>query len=89
VVTYPYIFRWPDCLFRLDGEFNAAFKSALSNSVLTESVNRNDMVEGGWQRGMAEGLFRLDLNEQFPRLSRPPIVEAVIHWQSRDHWTKR
>src|SRR5262249_2058852 len=32
---------------------------------------------------MAEGVFRLDLNETFPRLSRPPIVEAVIHWKAR------
>jgi len=32
---------------------------------------------------MAEGIFTLDLNETFPRLSRPPIVEAVIHWQAR------
>jgi uncharacterized protein (TIGR04255 family) len=28
-------------------------------------------------------LFRFDLNETFPRLARPPIVEAVIHWQAR------
>ena len=32
---------------------------------------------------MAESVFTLDLNETFPRLSRPPIVEAVIHWQAR------
>lgn len=32
---------------------------------------------------MAEGVFTLDLNEKFPRLSRAPIVEAVIHWQAR------
>jgi uncharacterized protein (TIGR04255 family) len=32
---------------------------------------------------MAEGVFTLDLNETFPRLSRPPIVEAVIHWRAR------
>lgn len=32
---------------------------------------------------MAEGVFTLDLNETFPRLARPPIVEAVIHWQAR------
>src|SRR5262245_39215734 len=32
---------------------------------------------------MVDGIFRLDLNETFPRLSRPPIVEAVIHWQAR------
>src|SRR5262245_29744528 len=32
---------------------------------------------------MAEGVFTLDLNRTFPRLSRPPIVEAVIHWQAR------
>src|SRR5438132_1447344 len=32
---------------------------------------------------MAESIFTLDLNETFPRLSRPPIVEAVIHWQAR------
>lgn len=32
---------------------------------------------------MSEGLFTLDLNETFPRLSRAPIVEAVIHWQAR------
>jgi uncharacterized protein (TIGR04255 family) len=32
---------------------------------------------------MAEGVFTLDLNDKFPRLSRPPIVEAVIHWQAR------
>jgi len=28
-------------------------------------------------------MFKLDLNERFPRLSRAPIVEAVIHWQAR------
>ncbi|QVL32226.1 TIGR04255 family protein [Telmatocola sphagniphila] len=28
-------------------------------------------------------LFPLDLNEKFQKLSRPPIVEAVIHWQAR------
>jgi uncharacterized protein (TIGR04255 family) len=27
--------------------------------------------------------FQLNLNETFPRLARPPIVEAVIHWQAR------
>jgi uncharacterized protein (TIGR04255 family) len=32
---------------------------------------------------MAESVFVLDLNETFPRLSGPPIVEAVIHWQAR------
>jgi len=32
---------------------------------------------------MAEDLFTLDLNETFPRLSWPPIVEAIIHWQAR------
>lgn len=32
---------------------------------------------------MAGGVFTLDLNETLPRLSRPPIVEAVIHWQAR------
>jgi len=32
---------------------------------------------------MAESVFTLDLTETFPRLSRPPIVEAVIHWQAR------
>lgn len=32
---------------------------------------------------MAEGVFTLDLNETFPRLSRAPIVEAVIQWQAR------
>jgi len=32
---------------------------------------------------MAEGVFTLDLNEKFPRLSLPPIVEAAIHWQAR------
>ncbi len=32
---------------------------------------------------MGERIFTLDLNETFPRLSRPPIVEAVIHWQAR------
>lgn len=32
---------------------------------------------------MSEGVFTLDLNETFPRLSRAPIVEAVIHWQAR------
>ena len=32
---------------------------------------------------MADGVFKLDLNETFPRLARPPIVEAVIHWQAR------
>ena len=33
---------------------------------------------------MAEGVFTLDLNEPFPRLSRAPIVEAVIHWQAHE-----
>lgn len=32
---------------------------------------------------MSAGVFTLDLNEKFTRLSRPPIVEAVIHWQAR------
>lgn len=32
---------------------------------------------------MANGVFTLNLDEEFPRLSRPPIVEAVIHWQAR------
>jgi uncharacterized protein (TIGR04255 family) len=32
---------------------------------------------------MAASVFTLDLNEAFPTLSRPPIVEAVIHWQAR------
>ncbi|HEY2786119.1 MAG TPA: TIGR04255 family protein [Fimbriiglobus sp.] len=32
---------------------------------------------------MAKSEFKLDLNEAFPRLARPPIVEAVIHWQAR------
>lgn len=32
---------------------------------------------------MAAGVFTLNLNETFERLSRPPIVEAVIHWQAR------
>lgn len=32
---------------------------------------------------MADGVFRLDFNEKFPRLSHAPIVEAVIHWQAR------
>jgi uncharacterized protein (TIGR04255 family) len=32
---------------------------------------------------MAEGAFTLDLNEPFTRLSRAPIVEAVINWQAR------
>jgi uncharacterized protein (TIGR04255 family) len=27
--------------------------------------------------------FKLDLSETFSRLTRPPIVEAVIHWQAR------
>jgi uncharacterized protein (TIGR04255 family) len=27
--------------------------------------------------------FKLDLNETFSRLTRPPIVEAIIHWQAR------
>jgi uncharacterized protein (TIGR04255 family) len=32
---------------------------------------------------MAESVFTLDLKESFPRLSRAPIVEAIIHWQAR------
>ncbi len=32
---------------------------------------------------MANGVFTLNLDERFPRLSKPPIVEAVIHWQAR------
>lgn len=32
---------------------------------------------------ITDGVFMLDRNEEFPRLSRPPIVEAVIHWQAR------
>ncbi len=32
---------------------------------------------------MSDSVFTLDLNETFPRLTRPPIVEAVIHWQAR------
>ncbi len=32
---------------------------------------------------MSGSVFKLDLNESFPRLARPPIVEAVIHWQAR------
>ena len=32
---------------------------------------------------MAPHVFQLDLNEKFPRLARPPIVEAAIHWQAR------
>jgi uncharacterized protein (TIGR04255 family) len=32
---------------------------------------------------MAEGVFTLDLNQTFDRLSRSPIVEAVVHWQAR------
>lgn len=32
---------------------------------------------------MACGVFTLNLGEEFPRLSMPPIVEAVIHWQAR------
>jgi len=32
---------------------------------------------------MPDAVFRVDLNESFPRLARPPIVEAVIHWQAR------
>ncbi len=32
---------------------------------------------------MTRGIFTLDLNESFPRLARPPIVEAAIHWQAR------
>ncbi len=27
--------------------------------------------------------FTIDLNERFPRLDHPPIVEAVIHWRAR------
>jgi len=32
---------------------------------------------------MADGAFTINLDETFPRLSRPPVVEAVIHWQAR------
>jgi uncharacterized protein (TIGR04255 family) len=32
---------------------------------------------------MTERVFTLDLKKKFPRLSHPPIVEAVIHWQAR------
>jgi uncharacterized protein (TIGR04255 family) len=32
---------------------------------------------------MADGAFMLNLNEPFPRLLQPPIVEAVIHLQAR------
>jgi uncharacterized protein (TIGR04255 family) len=32
---------------------------------------------------MANGVFTLNLDERFPRLSKPPIVEAVVHWQAR------
>lgn len=31
---------------------------------------------------MADGAFIFDPTETFPSLSRPPIVEAVIHWQA-------
>src|ERR1044071_2315587 len=37
----------------------------------------------GKQREMLESVFTLDLDETFPRLSRAPIVEAVIHWQAQ------
>lgn len=38
---------------------------------------------------MADGIFRLDLSETFPQLTRPPIVEAVIHWQARaQNWSE-
>jgi uncharacterized protein (TIGR04255 family) len=32
---------------------------------------------------MFDTSFQLNLNETFPPLTRPPIVEAVIHWQAR------
>lgn len=32
---------------------------------------------------MPNNSFSPDLIQQFPRLARPPIVEAVIHWQAR------
>lgn len=32
---------------------------------------------------MTNGLFSLNLDEPYHRLSKPPIVEAVIHWQAR------
>jgi uncharacterized protein (TIGR04255 family) len=32
---------------------------------------------------MPSDVFKIDLNESFPRLARAPIVEAVIHWQAR------
>lgn len=32
---------------------------------------------------MSNEFFTFDLEEQFPRLAQPPIVEAVIHWQAR------
>lgn len=32
---------------------------------------------------MKDSVFTLNLNETFPQLSKPPVVEAVIHWQAR------
>ena len=32
---------------------------------------------------MTPDTFKIDLGQTFPHLSRPPIVEAVIHWQAR------
>ncbi len=31
---------------------------------------------------VSASVFTLNLNETFPRLSRSPIVEAIIHWQA-------
>lgn len=39
--------------------------------------------QDGSLRSMPTNTFHLDLTETFPRLARPPIVEAVIHWQAR------
>lgn len=32
---------------------------------------------------MPNGVFTLNLDETFPRLAKPPIVEAVIRWQAQ------
>ncbi len=32
---------------------------------------------------MSSGVFKFDKNDSFRRLTHPPIVEAVIHWQAR------
>lgn len=46
-------------------------------------VNANERLTAGESLKMGEGIFVIDLAERFSHLSRPPIVEATIHWQAR------